>query len=284
MISDVFEQKVARHYAPGSLLDTIFKALAAAGKDPDHLTLEDLAPLDEFHLRGREATAEMAEKLNLTPAEIVLDVGSGLGGPSRYLAVTYGSRVTGLDLTAAFCQAAEMLAQRLGLSDQVSYHQGSALRMPFEDGAFDVVWTQHAAMNIADKQRLYSEIWRVLRPGGRLALNDILQGPGGEVIFPVPWARTPDLSFLSTPEELRGLLETQGFEIESWRDTTEPGRAAFNQIVERMTQADSRPMLGFQVFLGADSREIAVNVARNLDEGRIVAHEVIARKGSPAGG
>ena len=196
-------------------------------------------------------------------------MGSGIGGASRYI---------GLDLTEEYCQTAQMLADRLGLSSRVTYRHGSALEMPFENAAFDVVWTQHAAMNIADKARLYAEIWRVLRPGGLLALYDILAGPGCALHFPVPWAREPSLNFLITPEALRELLEKTGFRIANWRDSSKAGQAWFGEIAARtQTQAGSPP-LGFHVLLGADFRTMAQNQVRNLNENRIVLIEAIAQR------
>jgi ubiquinone/menaquinone biosynthesis C-methylase UbiE len=126
-----------------------------------------------------------------------------------------------------------MLADRIGLGQLITYRQGNALDMSFEDATFDVVWTQHAAMNIADKARLYAEIWRVLEPGGLLAIFDVVAGPGGTLIFPVPWAREPSISFLATPDELRTLLEQTGFQVISWRDTSEEGRIWFREVADQ---------------------------------------------------
>ncbi len=182
------ETRVSSHYAHGDLLNAIDAALAKAGRNPAAPTLEDLAPIDEFHVRGREATKELGAGLGLREDHLVLDVGSGLGGPSRQLAMTYRCRITGIDLTEEYCRVATELASRVGLSDRVRYRQGSALAMPFPDASFDIAYTQHVAMNIADKAGLYREIARVLEPRGKLGIYDLLQGQGGPVHFPVPWA------------------------------------------------------------------------------------------------
>jgi ubiquinone/menaquinone biosynthesis C-methylase UbiE len=269
---------IQQHYTRQHLGQAILSALADVGKDLDHLKPDDLAPVDEFHIRGRAATRELAQPLQLDSAKHVLDVGSGLGGASRYLACTFGCRVTGLDLTPEYVRVAQMLADRLGLSACVTYRQGSALAMPFEDASFDVVWTQHAAMNIADKAKLYAEIWRVLRPGGLFALYDILAGPGGALHFPVPWAREPSLSFLITPEALRGQLEKTGFRIVSWRDTSEAGQAWFREVAAKLQAQAGSPALGFHLLLGADFPMMAQNQVRNLSENRIVLIEAIAQR------
>jgi len=164
------DNPVETHYSRGDLYDTILAALKAAGKDTDHLTPDDLAPVDEFHGGQRPATIRLAELVDFTGIERVLDVGSGLGGPSRFLAWRYGCRVSGVDLTAEFVRIAEALTQLTGLVDCVDYRQGSALDLPFEDMSFDVVWSQNVAMNIADRPRYYAEMRRVLKPGGIAAV------------------------------------------------------------------------------------------------------------------
>jgi ubiquinone/menaquinone biosynthesis C-methylase UbiE len=273
-----FSNRIQEHYAPPNLEEAILTALTAAGIDINALSFDALAPLDEFHIRGRQATMELAEQLNLQADQHVLDVGSGLGGASRYLASTFGCRVTGLDITEAYCHAAEMLANRLGLDGKVVYQQGSALEIPFPSGSFDVVWTQHASMNIEEKSLMYNEFGRVLKPGGILAMYDILAGPNEPVHFPVPWARVPELSFLISPDDLRRLLDASGFEVLNWRDTTNEGRIFFNNVAGKMRQNGSAP-LGFQVFLGPDFYAMAQNTARNLNENRILVIEAIARAG-----
>lgn len=198
------------HYARSDLGAAILSALVAAGKNPENLTPDDLVALDEFHIRGREATRELASRLHLDQTKGVLDVGSGIGGASRFLAVKFGCHVTGLDLTEEYCRVATMLAERLGLGERVKYQHGDALRLPFDDASFDVVWTQHTAMNIQDKRTLYAEIRRVLKSGGLLAIYDILAGPVGPLHFPVPWARDPSTSFLITSVSSAGSWKRPG--------------------------------------------------------------------------
>ncbi|MBI5483429.1 MAG: methyltransferase domain-containing protein, partial [Deltaproteobacteria bacterium] len=223
------------------------------------------------------ATMEMAREIIPDSSWQVLDVGSGIGGPSRSLALEFGCRVTGIDLSAEYCQVAGLLARRLGLENLVSYVNGNALRMPFEDGSFDLLWTQHMAMNIADKDSLYREMRRVLKPGGRLAIYDVLQGEGGQVCFPVPWAREPANSFLTTPQQMRSTLECAGFEILTWRDVTETGRSWFRHLGEKIRTEGPSP-LGIHLLLGPDFKVMAQNQVRNLEENRIVLIEAIARR------
>ena len=270
-------QQVERHYDNEDLEHAILAALQKAGKDLGHLTLEDFAPIDEFHIRGPEATREMAEAIGLGGGMQVLDVGSGLGGPSRRLAAGYGCRVTGLDLTESYCRVARALSRRLGLDHLVTYRVGDALDMPFDDMRFDVLWTQHAAMNIGDKPRLYNEMFRVLKPGGRLAIYDVVAGPGGEVYFPVPWARDPSISFLATADQLRCLLEAAGFDILSLRDTTADGLSWFKAKSEEIKK-HGQPVLGYNLLLGEDFRQMARNQLRSFNENRMALVQVIARR------
>lgn len=276
-MSNRINEEIQSHYARPDIGKVILNALEKAGKDLKHLKLEDLTPIDAFHIRGRAATLELASAAGLNATQRVLDVGSGVGGTARCLAQDFGCRVTGIDLTDEYCRAATTLTTMVGLADMVDYRQGDATNLPFGDAQFDVVWTEHVAMNIPDKARLYQEIYRVLKPGGTLALYDILAGPFGPVLFPVPWARTPDTSFLVSPTELRRLLEGAGFTIADWSDTTEVACAWFAALVEKIRK-NGFPPLGFHVLMGADFQEMAQNQGKNLQEGRIVLGQVVARK------
>ena len=257
---------VEQHYTSDDLGAAILAALRAMGKDIDHLTPDDLAPVDEFHGGQRPATIRLAELLGLSGTERVLDVGSGLGGPSRFLAWRYGVKVSGVDLTAEFVRIAEMLTQRTGLEALVDYRQGNALELPFGDADFDVVWSQNAAMNIADRDRLYREMRRVLKPGGKLALQEVAAGPGGPPHFPVQWAREPAISFLFSADETRAKLEAAGFRVVTWQDTTQE---ALQSAARRSRNTESGPPpLGTHLILGDDWRAMFRNSARNLEEHR----------------
>ena len=270
-------ESVQAHYTRSDLGSLIFAALEKAGKDLNRLTPEDLAPIDEFHIRGRTATLELARAAGVDSTKRILDVGSGVGGTSRCLAREFGCRVSGIDLTEEYCRAAAMLSERIGLAELVDFRQGDATHLPFADASFDIVWTEHVAMNIPDKPRLYREMYRVLKPGGTLAIYDVLAGPSGPVLFPVPWARTPESSFLATPDELRSLLEDAGFGIADWSDTTDAARAWFVALAEKIRN-EGMPPLGFQLLLGSDFPAMAQNQRRNLEEARIVLAQVVAGK------
>ena len=184
MDQDTIRHAVEHHYGRGDILTSILQALRDMGKDVTQLTPADLAPVDAFHIRGREATVELAKRAALQPGQRVLDVGSGLGGSVRYLAATHHVQATGIDVTAEYVDVARTLAELVGLQERVTFRQSSALALPFEVGTFDVVWTEHAQMNIADKQAFYAEMARVLGPRGRLVFHDIFQGQGGHSISP----------------------------------------------------------------------------------------------------
>lgn len=276
-MSTELNRDIQQHYARPDLGKLILAALEKAGKDIERLTPEDLAPVDEFHIRGRAATLELAHAAGIDSTKQVLDVGCGVGGSSRCLAREFGCRVTGIDLTDEYCRVAAMLSERIGLSALVSYRHGDALNLPFAGDTFDVLWTEHAATNIPNKTGLYREMYRVLKPGGTLAIYDILAGPSGPVLFPVPWARLPETSFVVTPEELRRLLDQAGFRIVDWADTTDAARAWFASLADRIRK-EGLPPLGFHVLLGQDFKDMARNQRRNLEEGRIVLAQVVAKK------
>ncbi|HJV64732.1 MAG TPA: methyltransferase domain-containing protein [Geomonas sp.] len=272
-------EKVVAHYGSRDLEAALLAALVQAGKDPDRLCPDDLAPIDEFHVRGALATRELAQEVAPLAGMQVLDIGSGLGGPSRYLAGQYGCRVVGVDLSESYCRAAQMLSGRLGMGDRVCYVAANALALPFPDDSFDLVWTQHVSMNIQDKHRFYGEIRRVLKDGGRLAFYDVTAGPGGGVHFPVPWASDDSASFLVTQAELRQLLDEAGFRALSWQDVTPEALAWFRQRQAKVRQDGPRP-LGLHLLLGADFGKMAQNQLRNLEEGRITLVEAVFQAAS----
>ncbi len=277
MVSRIETKVGIRDYSSSGLLDAILEALQAQGKSLDDLTADDLAAVDEFHIRGREATVELAEMAAVQQAWKVLDVGSGLGGSTRFLAGRFGCRVAGVDLTPDYCEAAEALSKLVGLEELTEFHCQSATEMHFEDAAFDLAWTQHVQMNIADKQGLYREVARLLRPGGRFAFHDILAGPGGSAHFPVPWASVPEMSFLIAPDALRTLLEQSGFRILTWRDTTTISREWFLAGLQRLQETEA-PRLGLHLLLGDTAPDKMANVARNLTEERITVYQGVLEK------
>jgi SAM-dependent methyltransferase len=268
---------VERHYGRGGILDAILAGLRGLGKDLAHLQPVDLAPVDEFHIRGREATVELADRAGVGPGLRVLDVGSGLGGSLRYLAAERGCSGTGIDLTQEYVEAASSLAELVKLGDAVDFRQGSALEVPFADGSFELVWTEHAQMNIADKRAFYGELARVLKRGGRLVFHDIFAGNGGPVHFPVPWAETPDISFLAAPPEAFGIVEALSLRFVDRADRTAQATAWFEATLERLRQSGPPP-LGIHLLMGPSARVKFGNMLRNLKEARIVVWQAVAEK------
>jgi SAM-dependent methyltransferase len=268
---------VKEHYGAGPLLARIDEALRRAGLGNRKLGWAELAPLDQFPVRGLGATRELAASLGIDPGAKVLDVGCGLGGPARFLAATYGCQVTGIDLSQPFVDAAQMLTERTGLSDMVTFRQANALELPFAEESFDHAWTQHVAMNIADRAGLYASIRRVLKPGGCLAIYDVVADDRGPPIFPVPWARVPETSFLLTPQAMREALAKAGFTEVSWADKTDAGQA---WAAEMQAKREAKPTpLGLHVVMGPRFAEMTANLGRNLQEGRVrLVQAIMARE------
>jgi 2-polyprenyl-3-methyl-5-hydroxy-6-metoxy-1,4-benzoquinol methylase len=272
------EQRVSSHYSSGALMARLRAALAAEGIDPDRPTVEQLAPFDHFHGRGLEATQQAANLVSATPADHILDVGSGIGGPARYFAARFGCRVTGIDLTAEFCDVARVLTRAVGLADRIAFEQGNALAMPFADASFDGAYSMNVSMNIADKAALYREVRRVLKPGGWFVLAEIAQGPAGPPSYPTPWARTAETSFLSTPGETHEALAAAGFTVVQSRDTVAEAAAFTARSRAMIARGEKPPFHAVYLIHGDLAREMAANGARDLAAGKIIPIEILCRR------
>jgi len=241
----------------------IDEALASIGKNLNALTIDDLAPVDQFHGGGKVSTDRLARLAKLAPGSRVLDVGGGFGGPARTLAVEHGCMVTVVDLTESYVQAGQWLTTRLGLGDRVRHRVGDALALDVESGSFEAVWTQNSGMNIADKERLYAGFARLLRPGGLLVIQEPMAGPNQPSIFPLMWARDASSSFLRPPAEMRALIEAAGFRVREWEDVTAE--------LAGPSTGGAVPAHGIaRIVMGDAVDEISRAGQRNREEGRIV--------------
>jgi ubiquinone/menaquinone biosynthesis C-methylase UbiE len=272
------DRDVAKHYSNGTLLSRLKTALRDDGVDPDHPTLETLAPYDQFHGRGLEATKEMVALIRACPDDHILDIGSGIGGPARYVANRFGCKVTGIDLTAEFCDVARHLTRLLRLEDKVKFEVGDALAMPFPDASFNGAYSMNVSMNIAGKDALYREIHRVLKPGGWLVLSEIAKGDGGELDFPTPWAAGAATSFLATPEATRQGLMKAGFEVTQLKSTLQESLAFGARSRALVERGEKPPHRAVMLIHGDIAPEAAANTARGLADGRIIPIEVVASR------
>jgi MPBQ/MSBQ methyltransferase len=254
------------HYTGSGPYSTVVAALEANGLGSGRLSLEDIAPITEFHTAGRPATLTLAAAAGLKEGMRVLDVGAGVGGPAIVLALLYGCTVTALDLTPEFCRLAELFVERTGVGDRVTVVEGNALAPPFADASFDAVWTQHVQMNVEDKPRLYQELRRLLVHGGTLAFWDVVAGDGSPIQFPVPWASEQGQSFLADPDELRELIKSAGFEEQLAEDGTEEALAFTAMMEERFAQGP--PPLGMHLIVPNAPAKFE-SYGRNLREGKI---------------
>jgi ubiquinone/menaquinone biosynthesis C-methylase UbiE len=272
------DDRIDAHYGRTGLPESIRAALRKAGKNLDRLTIDDLAPLEEFHIGGRPPTLALAKAAGIGPESRVIDLGCGVGGPARALAHWYHCRVTGLDLTRSFCEVARVLTRLTRLDTRVEIVRGNALAAPFRGASFDVAWMQHVSMNVEDKRGLFAEARRLLRPGGTLAFYEIMAGAEPVAHYPVPWARSTALSFLRPAREIEALLESLDYAKVEWNDRTESATEWFRGVLKRVSE-QGPPPLSLVDLVGPDFPLMARNVLRNLEENRLVVVEAaLARR------
>jgi ubiquinone/menaquinone biosynthesis C-methylase UbiE len=270
------DNPVERHYGRAGIAAAIRAGFAALGKAPETATIDDLSAVDEFHIGGRQATAEVLGQLGLAGHHRVLDIGSGIGGAARFAAQTYGCRVDGIDLTAEYVETAAELSRWVGLGDRVSFRQASALDLPFDAATFDGAFMLHVGMNIADKQRRFAEVARVVKPEATVGIYDVMATADEEIDFPVPWASVRSLSAVDTPETYKALLRAAGFAVVAERNRRDFALAFFEALRARMAGAGGPPPLGLHIVMGPDAATKIGNMIANIQAGRIAPVEIVA--------
>jgi sarcosine/dimethylglycine N-methyltransferase len=272
--------RVQDHYAKSgaghSIAERILTAVYAAGGPATPVTPKTLAPFDHYHGGGLAATEGLATLLEPQAGESIVDIGSGIGGPARWLANRFNCKVTGVDLTPEFCDAARQLNTHTEMVDRVVILEGSALALPLPDGCFDRAYSQYVVMNIADKLGVYREAARVLKPDGRLVLCHVGTGANGQPDYPLPWAGGPEHSFLASDEETRRDLERAGLQIISFRDTTQPLQSLVT--MRRKLESEGMPAVGSHVLAGEHYLQMLINALRASERGQIRTVEVVAFK------
>jgi len=269
---------VARHYSRGRLLEQIHLALEAMGKSSADVTVDDLAPADEFHIGGRTASADFISQLGLSTRHRVVDVGCGIGGTARFVADRFGCRVCGVDITPEFIDTGRVLTDWVGLGEHIGLQLGSVLEMPFEDGSFDAAIMLHVGMNIDDKHGLFTEVFRVLRHGAPFGVYDVMQTGPGPITYPVPWSGVAATSALATPEEYVDALEATGFAVQARRDRRAFALEFFAETHRRIEAGGGTPSLGVHIAMGEDAPLKIGNMIENIAAGRIAPVEIIARR------
>jgi ubiquinone/menaquinone biosynthesis C-methylase UbiE len=264
-----------QYHLPG-LFEEILDRLKEQGVDLKNITRSNISGVDELHVRGAEVSKELVGQFNINDLR-VLDVGCGIGGPSRMLADDYNCIVSGIDMSHEFIRTAQKLTELIKLNGTTEFVQGDALDLPYRDASFDVVWTQHVQMNIENKKKFYSEISRVLKNGGSLIYYDIFKKNKEDVNYPVPWADNKSVSFLGTISNMENILKELGFSKTQTTDQSEMAVAFFKDVFEKI-KMHGPPKLGLNVLMGASTKEKLGNVLKGLEENKIELQSGIYKK------
>lgn len=272
------EKLVANHYTHGELLKAIRDGVAKLGKTTTSVNIDDLGPVDEFHIGGRVATQSFLDQLDIGASHHVLDVGCGLGGGSRFAAQTYGCRMTGVDLTREYVETGNVLCTWVGLSDQITLQVANATALPHPNEAFDRAYMLHVGMNIADKELLISELYRVVRPGAKVGIYDVMRVGDGDLTFPVPWATEPEGSSVASVPTYEAALERSGFNIIAERNRRDFAVEFFAQLQAKAASAKGPPALGLHILMGSTAPVKIKNMIENISRNLIAPVEIVAEK------
>lgn len=270
------ERSVVSHYQHGSLEQALLAAVkTATGKDASGaLAHTDLSAFDEFHIGGRQATIEFSAQIDLPKGAHVLDIGSGLGGPSRFFAAERGWKIDGIDLTPEYVEVATALSRKAGLAANVTYRVANAATLPFADASFDGAYMLHVGMNIPDKKAMFAEVRRVLKPGGLFAIYDVFRESDGAFLYPVPWSSQPDTNFIDTAANYKTALAAAGFTIEKERPRRDFAIANAKQARERAAQGNAPPP---QIAMGSTAPQKIANLGKLVADGIAAPRELISR-------
>ncbi len=271
------EKAIADHWGRGDVYALIVSALGKMSKPLDAVTLEDLAPVDHFHARGLAATVELADRLPIKAGQHIVDIGCGLGGPARYMAKRFQCKVSGVDITQPFVEAANRLTALLRMEHQVTIQHGDGQRLPYGDALFDGAYTQHVTMNVADRRTFFAEACRVLKNGAFFALTEHGLGPKGDPHYPLPWSADGSGAYLVRSSETRALLEAAGFEDIVLEDTGAKYVAGYKTMIEK-AEKGVLPPLGVHILMGETALQKTRNAARNIEEGRTHPIQLLCRK------
>lgn len=268
---------VRKHYTRDGLFEIIIQKLKDNGIEKDKITRKDISLVDEFHLRGSQATKELVMEAGFSKDTKVLDVGCGIGGPARMIAETFGCKVTGVDLTEEFIRTANLLSELVGLKDLTEFICADATKLPLADESYDIVWTQHAQMNIKEKKKLYSEIYRVLKKGGKFIYYDIFSVGDEPLYFPLPWAEESSISHLITIPDYNKLLTEIGFTEEQKKDQTENSANFIKEMFAKVAK-EGPPKIGLNLLMKETSIDKLKNVLRNITENKMAVQNGIYQK------
>jgi len=268
---------IENFWTRGDLYSRINQAMSDSGLNNKKLEIEDLFPIDQYHARGIGATKDLGKRMPITKNQKILDVGCGLGGPARYYAKEFKCHITGVDITPSFIEIGNNFNRLTSMSTMVDLYVGNGEKLEFEDEVFDGAYSQHVTMNISDRMKFFSEIYRVLKKGSFFAFTEHGLGPECDPIFPLPWADNQEMSFLLPLENTNAILKEIGFQKIKIIETGDKYIAGYEKLIQKQPKSE-KPTLGIHVIGGSSMHERSINSMRSIKENRTLPFEIVCEK------
>ena len=273
----ISKSDIENFWTRGDIFSRVHQAMSETGLINKKLEIEELFPIDQYHARGIAATVDLGKRMPISKNQKIIDIGCGLGGPARYYAKEFKCFITGIDITPSFIEIGNEFNRLTSMSDNVELLVGNGEVLDFDNETFDGAYSQHVTMNISNREKFFSEAFRVLKKDSFFAFTEHGLGPEGNPIFPLPWANSLEMSFLLPPQKTISILKDTGFSDIKIIKTAEKYISGYEKLI-KLKSENKKTVLGIHVIGGDSMNERSKNSMESIKENRTLPFEIVCKK------